>query len=411
VFNPYFLMAALYAGLAVLGALDTSTSSYNLVQAVNGLRWLRVHFITLGMLTEVIFGMLAILVASRSKLPKPKTRWDIWGLLNTGLVVLLIGIPMINGVLIITGGTLIFIATTLMLMQLFGLAPIQTQSDTTMPARWFYLAGLGYLLVGIIVGTGLWLGWSVQLHIAVPIEVHVHANNWGFLSLVFAGLIVDFYPNFAGRPLAWPQSIRAIFWLMLFGALGLVVGPWFKLEPATVAGLVMHTTATIWLIVSMVKPLRGDRTAWTAGIWHIVSSYVWLFAPVLFAPFVLLKVAGFPAATVEQNAPQALIYGWVLQFGFAIIPYMFRHVMLPDETPTLGGNWLSLISVHVGGVLLWASIFVVDYQSQLYGSAYVLWLIALVPIVIELWGILRKGIARMEQASDRLAAGTNEAIG
>ena len=85
--------------------------------------------------------------------------------------------------------------------------------------------------------------------------------------------------------------------------------------------------------------------------------------------------------------------------------------MLPDETPTLGGNWLSLISVHVGGVLLWASIFVVDYQSQLYGSAYVLWLIALVPIVIELWGILRKGIARMEQASDRLAAGTNEAIG
>lgn len=397
-FNPYFVMAALFAGLTVLGALDTASSSYNLIQAVNGLRWLRVHFITLGMLTEVIFGLLAMVVAARSNLPKPKTRWDIWALLNTGLVTLLIGMPLVNQLLIVAGGTLVFVAALLMLQQLLGFGTASVPGEM-MHGRWFYLVGLAYLLVGIIVGTGLWLGWSVQLHITVPIEVHVHANNWGFLSLVFAGLIVDFYPQFTGRTLAWPRSVGKIFWLMVLGALGLVTGPWFKLEPATVAGLVMHTVATIWLLANVVKPLMGERGAWTAGIWHMVSSYVWLFAPVVFAPFVLLKVAGFPAATVEQNAPQALIYGWVLQFGFALIPFMFRYVMLPDEKPNLGGNWFSLVAVHVGGVLLWASIFVTDYQGVLHGSAYAVWIAALLPVLVEIWRILQKGLARLETNS------------
>ena len=35
-----------------------------------------------------------------------------------------------------------------------------------------------------------------------PVEVHIHANNWGFLSLVFAGILVDTYSNWAQRSLA-----------------------------------------------------------------------------------------------------------------------------------------------------------------------------------------------------------------
>ncbi|MEZ4669700.1 MAG: hypothetical protein R3E39_17485 [Anaerolineae bacterium] len=401
-FNPYFLMAALYAGLAVLGALDTSTSSLNLVQAVNGIRWLRVHFITLGMMTEVIFGFLTIVAAARSH-QRRAVRWDIWALLNTGLVILLIGIPMVNQLLILSGGTLIFVAAALVSWQLMGQSASTETAKQPMRGRWFYLAGLAYLLLGVLVGTGLWLGWTATLGIQTPLEVHIHANNWGFLSLVFAGLIVDFYPTFAGRSLAWPRSIRPIFWLMLFGALGLVVGPWFQLKPPTAAGLVAHAVATVWLLANVIKPLWRGGSAWTAGMWHLVTSYVWLFAPVIFAPFVLLRVAGFPAATVEQNAPQALIYGWVLQFGFAIIPFIFRYVLLPDETPRLGGNWLSLIAVHTGGIFLWASIFVADYQSTLHGIAYALWLIALLPIVVELWQILQDKRTHLEQVADAKA--------
>ena len=57
-------------------------------------------------------------------------RWDIWATLNVGLLLLVAGIPIINGVLILTGGTLIFIAVTLLavhLAQLRGSTSAQAQ--------------------------------------------------------------------------------------------------------------------------------------------------------------------------------------------------------------------------------------------------------------------------------------------
>ena len=51
-------------------------------------------------------------------MPRPKIRWDIWLTLNLGLLILLVGIPPINAVFITAGGTLIFIAVTLLIVQL-----------------------------------------------------------------------------------------------------------------------------------------------------------------------------------------------------------------------------------------------------------------------------------------------------
>ena len=118
--NLYFLMAALFMALALLGAVDASLTSFTLLPFFNGLRWLRVHLITLGAMTEALFGLLPALVAIRFGLSRPKFRWDIWLTLNAGLLTLLIGIPIINQALIFTGGTLIFVATILLMGQLNG---------------------------------------------------------------------------------------------------------------------------------------------------------------------------------------------------------------------------------------------------------------------------------------------------
>src|SRR5690606_2008342 len=118
----------------------------------------------------------------------------------------------------------------------------------------------------ILVGTGLWLGWSEPLRIRIPIEVHIHANNWGFLSLVFAGLLVDVIPQVTGRPLASARSIRTLFWMMALGALGLVIGPWLG-GPlwATVPGLVLHLTATLWGVIAAARALLAARLAKVPG--------------------------------------------------------------------------------------------------------------------------------------------------
>lgn len=403
--NPYILTILLYVFLAILGALDASLTSFTLVPWVNGLRWLRVHLITLGLLTQLLFAVTPILAAIRSRLPRPRVRWDIWALLNMGILALLYGIPMINKAAIFTGGTLIFIAATMLLLQLYtmresGLTRISPHAQSNDPhsGRKFYIAGLSYFLLGIIIGTGLWMGWPDALRMAVPIEVHIHANNWGLMSLVFAGLLIDLYPQFSGRALAWPRSVTPIFWMMTIGALGLVLGPWFQKLYFTVPGLILHLSATIWLLLNLIKPLWGERKAWSAGVAHLILAYFWILAPVLAAPLIILGVPGFPGAGIEQNAPQALIYGWVLQFGYALLPYLFRRLFTPDEPARLGGNRLSLIAVNLGGVFLWLSIFITPIASQLHGTAYALWALSMLPIAYELWQIFRQGMEKLEAA-------------
>ncbi|MEZ4710447.1 MAG: hypothetical protein R3A44_24810 [Caldilineaceae bacterium] len=394
--NPYFLMAALYLFVAVLAALDASFTSFNLLAWFQGIRWLRVHFITLGIMTEVLFGVLPLLAAARTGQSRPAFRWDIWLTLNVGLVVLLAGIPSINGTLILTGGTLIFVAALLLGGQLWRMR--SDGSTEHSPSVKFYVTGLAYLLLGIMVGTGLWLGWSGPLRISVPLEVHIHANNWGFLSLVFAGLLIDLMPKLTGRSLAAERTISAIFWSMTVGALGLVLGPWLGGALwVTVPGLLLHISATVTLVILTARALAQGQQLRTAGGWHLLTAYVWILLPVFIAPLILLGVPGFPGAGIEATAPQALIYGWVLQFGFALIPYFAARYLMESAEPRLGGNWLSLTAVNVGSALVWASIFIVPWQGILHGAAYLFYVVAMLPVAVQLGRMVQSKFVAAER--------------
>jgi hypothetical protein len=158
----------------------------------------------------------------------------------------------------------------------------------------------------------------------------------------------------------------------------------------------MHLVATIWLLLNVLIPFRRERKALSIGFLHIVTSYIWLLAPVMVAPLVLFEVPGIPGAVIEQNAPQALIYGWVLQFSYAIVPYLFGRVFLGVESANLGGSWFSLATVHLGGLFLWLSIFISPAQATLHGIAYALWSASMVPFLTQLWKIMRQSPAVLQ---------------
>lgn len=390
--NPYLLTSVLFLFLAGLGALDSALTNFSILPWFNGLRWLRVHLITLGALTEAIFGVLPVLAAKRAGLEIPRLRWDIWLALTGGLLILMVGIPLMDYVLIVAGGTLIFAAVLMLMGALRRLAPTEKQTGWQAgTGRMFYLAGLAYLLLGIIVGSGLWFGWGKALGIANPTEVHIHTNTWGFMSLVFAGLAVDLYASWTGNNLAWPRSIRPIFWLMTLGALGAILGPWLAVNWTTGLGIVLQQAATVWLLANMIKPLRGTAAIHKPGIWHVITAYTWQVAIVLAAPLILVLLPGFSPAGVEQTAPQVLIYGWMLQFGYGVVPYLLRRAVVPQQEAELGGSWFSLATAHAGGVFLAASIFVSNFSAPLLGMAYLLWFISLVPIARQSWQILTSG--------------------
>lgn len=396
--NPFLLMAAFYLVVAIVAVLDAVLTSFTLIPWFVGLPWLRVHFITLGVLTEAAFGVLPAFVADRRDAQAPATRWDIWLLLNSGLVVLLAGMPSVNTILIIAGGTLIFIAVTLLILHLRGIGGGQ-QSQGSGSLK-FYLMGLVYLLVGIIVGTGLWVGWSEPLRIGVPKEVHIHANSWGFASLVFAGLLVDLLPALTGRPLASRRTVSAIFWAMALGALGLVLGPWLSGNLfVTVPGLVLHIGATVALLILLARTLRGAGLYARAGAWHLSLSYIWILLPVMMAPLIILKVANVPGAEIEATAPQALIYGWMGQFLYAVAPYFAARWLLRNPQARLGGNWLSLATVNLGAALIWVSIFLPGVRGPVHAAAYIALGVSLVAAAWETGVITLTALRRAEQAA------------
>ena len=387
---PYLLTTLLFTFVALLAAADASLVSVNLLSAFPALRWVRVHFVTLGILSQVIFGLLPLLIASLSKKPRPSMRWDIWLTLNVGFVALVAGFSGVNQAMIFTGGTLIFIAATLLLIQLWNV-----RGGDAPESLKFYITGIFYLLVGIIIGTGLWLNWSEALYIKVPLEAHIHANSWGFMSLVFAGLLVDFVPMITGRPLSTTKNVSFIYWGMTLGAFGLVLGPWLGGSlPPTVSGLILHLSSTIWMVVMLIQAFKASGKLNTASAWHLVSSYLWIIAPILVAPLILLGfIDGRP---IEGTAPQALIYGWVLQFGIALIPYIARRYFLKDENPQLGGSWVSLAGATAGSLFVWVSIFLLPVRGVLYGIGFALYTIALIPPLKELTEIARDGMKKHE---------------
>lgn len=397
--HPYFLMSLMYLSLVALAALASILTGLEIIPLFGSLKWLRVHLVTLGALSEIIFGLAPTLVATARRLPRPKIRWDTWLFLNAGLVLLLIGIPTITRSLIVTGGTLVGVAVTLLIKQLIDLRPTQASSkNADIEGRKFYITGLGYLILGGLVGTGLWLGWSEVLQIASPIEVHVHTNLWGFAAIILAGLLVDLYPLFANRPLAWPRSIPWIYWSMALGALGLISGPWLNVSIFTVVGLILHTLGSILLLVIVVKPLLGDRRAWTPGMWHLLTSYIWFFIPVVVAPLIVARATNFPVQEISGSGGPILIFGWILQFGYALVPYLFTRFFEPNKLARLGGTWLSLVTVHLGGILFWVSLFFPDMEPVSRALAYGFWIVSGLPILISLWRSLRSGMQKVEES-------------
>jgi cytochrome c oxidase cbb3-type subunit I len=402
--NPHLATAVFYLSLAAVATLGSGLISVQLLPEFAGLRWIRVHFITLGVLTQVLFVALPWLTARRVGRAWPRTRWDVWLLYNAGLIALLVGIPLVNKAMIIAGGTLVMLAVVALVWQVRGLARAGTV-QCAISSR-FYGAGLLYLLLGAFIGTGLWLNWATWLHLPAPKEVHVHSNLWGFGSLVLGGLLLDLKSRLApGKGARSPKWATGAFLLMVLGALGLVLGPWLEIRALDAGGVAIHTVGTLVLLVSVARSLHAAGRLRTPGSLQLLTAYLWQLVAVAMAPLVVYARGTAVAGAIAGEGSLVLIYGWLLAFALALLPYLLESRLSPGREAKLWGTWLTLAAGHLATTLYTASLFLIDIRGLLQAAAFLLWGIAFWPVLMRSWRIVAAATARLEEIELEPASG------
>jgi len=361
--NPFTITAIFYMTIAIVTSIFSFLAISDLY-FLRGISWIRVHVITLGVITQFLYGYLP-----QIKNQTEKSNWGLWITLNIGILTFLTGRTYQISSLILSGGIIIFVATLILYyILLTNGEPISLSSG-----KLYYLSGITYFLLGIILGTGIWLGWAEGLGIGNILEVHIHANNWGLLSFIFAGIFLDRYEDWFHIQLARKSTFRLIYFLLLAGAFGLIVGPWIGSEVFIVSGLIIHLIGTSLILYNIIKPTIGNNSLKKQGL-QLSTPYLWFLAPVFISPLVLLKIPGIPGRIIEQRAPEALIFGWAL-------PILIFILLNRKQQQESRGSPISLIMLHLGALSIWIGIFSTDL---LYGIGYLFFAISLVPVVITM---------------------------
>ena len=385
--DPYFLMAALYLAVGVLALAGRLGVEVGLLTGLPRPRWTTIHLVTIGGMTQALFGALPRLVrASGGGLAEGRP-WLRWLALNAGYPLVLIGMTTGSTLVAVTGATVVLLALTML-----GVAV--TRAHGTGPILAFRTAPW-FLAVGILAALGILTGVHGPGGYFGSLEAHVHANVWGFLGLTAAGALALLVPGIVGEPLPHPRRGTWSFAGIAVGASGLVAGPWLAVAPITFGGLALYLGGTALLLAEVVGAWR-EAGGFDARFGHVVGAYVWLLFPVPWAPFVLLTPDLVPAAAIERAAIDGLVFGWMLQLAMAFLPVVvawtaargrdLEEAVAVAGTPSLAG----LLSINAGVLALWVTAMPVleamDGPLTVAGMALVG--VAWALFVVDLWGVL-----------------------
>jgi len=402
--NPFLVMAGLYLVVGLAAVIGRLAVDAGVVDVLPRLRWVTIHLVTIGGMTQALFGTLPSLASDEdaegidsdstgSSVSDARRRWLQWLSLNAGYPLILIGMVAGNTVTALVGATAVLGALFSLLKTVYGTSAAVGSGRFFRTAPWFLVVGIlaAFGMLTNVHGPGGYFG---------SIEAHVHANVWGFLALVAAGVLLTVLPRLLDVDLRYPRLRRVTYWGLTIGAGGLVAGPWLARHALTIGGLLVYVVGTVALLANVVGTYRASERAHPRRFALVLGAYLWLAFPVPWAPLVLLYPDTVPGAAIELAAIDGLVFGWMLQLAMAFLPLVV--VATKRESGSLPGamrsaserigrpSWPQVGSVNAGMVLLWATAFPLfsGVEATLTFGGYLLIAAAWVPFVVELWSAL-----------------------
>ena len=385
--DPFFLVAALYLAVGVAALAGRLSAEAGLVAGLPRPRWTTIHLVTIGGMTQALFGALPRLARASGAGRIEDRPWLRWLASNAGYPLVLIGVTTASTPVAVVGAALVLVA-------LATLGAAVAGARGTGPIGAFRIAPW-FLAVGILVAVGILTGTHGPGGYLGSLEAHVHANVWGILGLTAAGALATLVPRVVGEPFPHPGRLSWSFAGLALGAAGLVAGPWLAVAPVTFGGLALYLAGTILLLREVVGAWRAAGGL-DARFGHVLGAYVWLLFPVPWAPFVLLAPDLVPAGAIERAAIDGLVFGWMLQLAMAFLPVVVswagtagrgvEGAVAAVGTPARVG----LVTINAGVLALWVTAMPVleGLDGPLTVAGLALVGVAWARFVVDLWGVL-----------------------
>ena len=252
VIGAYFVaaLAFLVAGLA--------TAILNTGLDLHYGRWLALHLLFVGGISQLIFGASQFFVGAylaTGPPPRRLVRLEIasW---NLGAVALAVAVPGSS-----TGLASAAVGLLLASLTLYGAALLGMRRRSLREAPWatrWYLGAATFFAVGIVAGRGLGSG------LAWPhgdlLATHISLNLAGWFGAAIVGTLHTFFPSLTQTELRFP-ALQGPTWLAwLTGVAALAVGYGWSAEGVSSAGWLMLLAAAVLLVINVgAATLRAPR--------------------------------------------------------------------------------------------------------------------------------------------------------
>lgn len=241
-------------------------------------RWLMIHLVLLGAVSHSILvwsqHFADALLRTRPRARSVEQLWVRLAVLNTGAVLVVVGVVAGRWWVTATGGVAIVVAAGLHSVLL------ARQVRASLPARFgatvrFYVVAAALLPFGVAVGAVLARDTSIAAHERLHIA-HVLVNVLGWVGLTVLGTLVTLWPTVVGARIEQAKAALAMRALPVLapGVIAAALGAAGDQRHVLVAGLTAYLVGVGMVLVSVVSAARA-RPPVTYAALSIAAGVVW----------------------------------------------------------------------------------------------------------------------------------------
>ena len=292
-------------------------------------KWILVHLLLLGAITNLIFVWSSHFTATMLRLPQEADRKRYLVrviVLNLGVISVIVGKVQERKFLMAFGAAAVVISAGL------HVRSIQIQIARALPTRFktiprFYIVSALFLILGGVLGGLLSQGPKGEFKYRLLVT-HYSTNIFGWIGITIAGTLITFIPTMLRTQLpekAEKHGYKSLPWLV-GSVLAVDTGTLTNVRAIAVLGILTYLGSWVYLLSPHLRLIIRQKNPFS--FLSTIAALIWLLISLI---SLAIDVVGNDKWKVVSTRTESLIYilgiGFALQMGLGALSYLIPAVL------------------------------------------------------------------------------------